>query len=364
MADARSNASDELVIVKDGKLVGDWTFTKARAPIQTMSITKSILSLGVGTLVDAGKLRLRQPVSDFYAEWGKGEYAKITLYDLLTHSAGIAEGEHTLDIYRSRSFVDFTLKSTLDHEPGTHYRYSNRGANLVSGIIGKASGMRTDRYLDKVLFKPLGITNWWWSRDRAGTPHGLAGLHLVPRDLARIGELIDGDGQWGDKQLVSQRWLARSTRTLAKVQPDNRRLGLYWWLVPAWTRVVVDDAVVDKWRVAGVDAAFIAKVAPIRGKVFHSASAFVAALRALFNDPKLREWTDNTTKKDLADAHFEYGPLVGTYSEGTLGQFVVVLPRDHLVAVRMRRMPKDAAERDDPDKAFPDFVERVQGLLQ
>ena len=67
---------------------------------------------------------------------------------------------------------------------------------------------------------------------------------------------------------------------------------------------------------------------------------------------------------DVPDARFEFGPSVGAYAEGTLGQYLVVLPRDRLVAVRMRREPKNLALRNDPEQTFPDFVERVRGLVE
>ncbi|MEB2343289.1 MAG: serine hydrolase [Deltaproteobacteria bacterium] len=362
--DARANGSDELVLVKDGVLVGDWVFTAGRAPIQTMSITKSVLSLAVGVLVDAGKLDLDQPVSTWFPEWKSGAHAKITVRHLLSHTSGLSEPERTVELYRSRDFVAHALARPVEREPGTEFHYSNEGANLVSAVIARVSGERADRFVARTLFAPLGIGDFWWSLDRAGNAHGLAGLHLRPRELARLGELIDRRGRWEGRQIVSEGWLERSTAQLASVQPNSKRLGLFWWLAPAWTRVEVDDATVARWRDAGVDAAFIERVAPVRGKVFPSASALAAELRALFGDPALKEWTLQTTERGVPDARFDFGPIDGVYSAGTLGQYLVVLPRDHLVAVRMRRAPKGRPDPHAPDPAFPDFVERVQGLLR
>ncbi|MFC1642989.1 serine hydrolase [Myxococcota bacterium] len=80
--DARTSFSDELVILKDGELIGQWQFTDERSPIETMSITKSVLSLAVGTLVDNGRLRLEQPVHELYPEWRQGRTREITLLHL------------------------------------------------------------------------------------------------------------------------------------------------------------------------------------------------------------------------------------------------------------------------------------------
>lgn len=363
VADAKDRDSAELVILKDGKLIGDWRFSKSRAPIQTMSITKSVLALAIGCLVDAGKLHVDEPVYRFFPRWKSKPYRNVTLYDLMTHSSGLEWARNTLPIYRSKNFVEMTLASKLVHKPGTYYHYSNRGANLVSGIVGKASGMRTDRYVNQVIFRPLGITHWWWQKDHAGQPQGMAGLHLEPRDLAKIGELVRLEGEYDGKRVVSAKWIRRATAEPAKVQPTSRRLGLLWWLVPAWTRITITKHVLDGWQKAGVDAAFIDRARPLLGKTFHSTHAFLDALREAYEDPHLERFRKTIWQHDLPDAKFDLGPTVGSYSEGTLGQFVVILPRDGLVAVRMRREPKRRRDRHDPRLDFVDFVERVQGLV-
>lgn len=362
--DARANDSAELVLVKDGELIGDWRFTKARGPIPIMSITKSILSLVIGSLIDRGKLRLDQPVHELYPEWDAGRKRDVTLLHLLTHTSGLDEGKGTFEIYRQRSFVKFTLASDIVFEPGTHYRYSNRAFNLVSGIIGKASGRPTDRYVDEVLLQPLGIRDYVWSRDRTGQAHGLAGLHLLPRDLLKIGELLLHEGAYAGRQIVSREWVHRSLSLGSATQPTNRRKGLGWTLIPDYTQVRVDQEIVAGWRGAGADEAFIAKTAPLVGRRFDSLPSFVRTLQRLFDDPKLTEWNQNTWQRAVPDARFEFGPIVGAYAEGTLGQYLVIVPRDRLVAVRMRREPKNRALRNDPERSFPDFVERVRGLVE
>jgi CubicO group peptidase (beta-lactamase class C family) len=360
--DAEASDSDGLVIVKDGELVGQWLFGKPNGPIETMSITKSVIGLAVGTLVDAGKLQVDETVSSIYPEWRSDDRKQITILELLTHSSGLEEGDSTAPIYRSHDWVRFTLKSKLIHPPGTHFEYSNRAANLLSGIVEKVSGMPTDEYVKKALFAPLGIRDFSWTHDKAGHAGGMAGLHLRPRDLAKLGELVESDGKHDGRQLVSADWVRSSTRELAPVQPANKRLGRLWWLMPEWSTRVIDDGVIAAWRAAGVSETFIEKVSPLEDRSFSSTPALLAALGGIFGDD-LSEWNETTWKRDLPDVHFDFGPLVGVYAAGTLGQYLVVLPRDRLVVARMRRAPKVWKDRDNPKKTMPDFVERVLGLL-
>ncbi len=363
IADARATGSDDLVLIKDDQLVGEWHFKGPRAPIQTMSLTKSVLSLLVGTLIDAGKLKLETPLSEFFPEWRSGEKQRITLFHLLSHSSGLEEGKTARAIYRSPNFVDFTLRSKLLFEPGTHYEYSNRAANLLSALIGKAARMPTDRYAAKVLFLPLGIERYEWEKDRAGNVQGLAGLKLLPRDVAKLGELVLAHGSWRGQSIVSAAWIERSTSLPVPVQPTNKRLALLWWLIPEWTKVRIDEGIVAAWREAGTDPEFLAKVAPLVGRTFDSVHDFVASLRTTFDDPKLVAWAAATYERGVPDARFEFGPITGVYSAGTLGQYLVVVPRDRMVAVRMRRGPASGDERDEVAKTFPDFVDRARGLV-
>jgi hypothetical protein len=215
-----------------------------------------------------------------------------------------------------------------------------------------------------VLFEPLGIREYYWALDRAGHPQGLAGLHLLPRDLVKLGELVLDGGMWRGRRIVSADWIRRATAELAAVQPTNKRLGFLWWLIADWTRVTIDETTLAGWRAAGTGEAFVAKVAPLVGRRFDSVPAFVQTLREAFDDPKLEEWNETTWKRGIAEARFEFGPIVGSYAAGSLGQYLVILPRHRLVAVRMRRAPENPAERHKVSHSFPDFIERVRALLR
>jgi len=88
--DAEATHSDALVLLQRGALVGEWYFGRERVPILTMSCTKPIVSLVIGTLLEDGTLAsLDQPVCDFYPEWRQGRKRAITLRHLLNHTSGL-----------------------------------------------------------------------------------------------------------------------------------------------------------------------------------------------------------------------------------------------------------------------------------
>jgi CubicO group peptidase (beta-lactamase class C family) len=361
LEEARQNGSDALLVLQHGDLIGQ--LPGPLQPIQSMSITKSVLALLVGCLVDQGKLTLDRPVSPLFPSWSGDRQERVRVLHLLTHSSGIEEGASTRDIYASRSFVDHALGSPITHEPGTHYEYGNRASNLLAGVIERAAGIPLEALARRCLFEPLDIERYSWSRDRAGKAHGLAGLHLLPRDLARIGELVLGEGKWNGKRLISRELVLRATLEPAPLQPPHRRLALLWWLVPAWIERTIDAEIIAGWRAAGVEPAMIEQLEPLEGKRFGSTMEFISELRERTGDRKLGAFEAAIWKAKLPDARYAFGPIVATSAQGSLGQWLVVVPEHRLVAVRMRRAPKTAAERAEIDNAFPDFPARVLGLV-
>ena len=73
---------------------------------------------------------------------------------------------------------------------GTLYNYNGGGTAVLAQILAERVGISLPDYARKVLFEPLGITNWEWPNDVRGRPLAFAGLRLRSRDLARIGRMV------------------------------------------------------------------------------------------------------------------------------------------------------------------------------
>src|SRR5690606_5303730 len=153
--------SSALVVIQRGELLSE-AGRGVGEPIQTMSITKSVLALLVGCLVDRKKLTLDQPVHEWFDVWQSERQKRVTVRHLLTHTSGLKECKRTYDIYASRDFVAHALRSPLLHDPGTQHEYGNRAANVHAGVIARAAGKRTDLFAKECLFEPLRITRWQW----------------------------------------------------------------------------------------------------------------------------------------------------------------------------------------------------------
>jgi CubicO group peptidase (beta-lactamase class C family) len=208
----------------------------ARTKHDLQSITKSVVALLVGVALDRGIIKnVDAPLLSFfpeYADLNTPERERITLRDLLTMQAGLdwpvrpylsmaRKVDAAPDPYR------LVLQQPMVAKPGEKWRYNNGVAELIGGVVQKATGRRLDEFAKDVLFEPLGITDWEWGRMASGDPGASWGLRLRPRDLAKIGQLILDQGSWRGRQIVSADWIKEMT--LPRVVRPKFSYAYLWW---------------------------------------------------------------------------------------------------------------------------------------
>jgi CubicO group peptidase (beta-lactamase class C family) len=349
--------SDAVVILKDGRLVRDLRFGQAPAPIESGSVAKSVVGVAIGHLLYTGQISsLDEPVANWYPEWKSGAKQAVTLRHLMNHTSGLEAAADTAAIDASSDVVQQALDSPLAHPPGSRFFYNNKAVNLLAGIVEKVTHRKLDEYMRDEIFAPLGITHFSWMRDPAGNPQVFAGLALDARDLARIGQLMLADGVYDGKRLLSAEFVRDS---VGPAQPFSPTSGLLWWVIPEWTRMVVDQPLLDGWRKDGVDPKLIEAVAPLAGREISREELFTTLDRSFGHAEAIAAWVHDITERGLATPRVTHGPLVGFDANGGLGQYLVVIPASHLVAVRQIRRSSFQSGGDD----FEDFPDMVRALV-
>jgi CubicO group peptidase (beta-lactamase class C family) len=200
------------------------------------SCTKSIASLLIGIAIDKGYIKsVDNKILDFFpgdknlktSDWGK-----VTLRHILTMSSGI-DWNDELDrkIHSPGEKIFKTIfQRDIKNEPGTVFDYKSADADLISVIIKNTTGMYADKFAEKYLFRPLGITDYDWHFNKQnGNPLMDGSLMLHPRDMAKIGMLVLNKGKWKGMQIVSGDWIEESTTKYFKVDPVFN-YGYLWWL--------------------------------------------------------------------------------------------------------------------------------------
>jgi CubicO group peptidase (beta-lactamase class C family) len=230
---------DEVPVSFLGIRVEDVTFD-ANALHSLKSVSKSVSSLVVGIAIDQGLIRsVDEPILSFFPELADirtPETDRLLLRHALSMTLGLqwveampgnnlANDENRM--YISGDACRYVLTRPVVAPPGEQFFYSTGALALISAIVRKTTGQPLDEFARAHLFKPLGISGEQWNRIGRDTDAG-GGLHLRPRDIARIGQLVLDGGRWNDRQIVSKAWIDISTSPLIKAT-DGEDYGYLWW---------------------------------------------------------------------------------------------------------------------------------------
>src|SRR5690349_21955493 len=84
----------------------------------------------------------------------------------------------------------------LVNEPGTKYRYTSYGYNLLGALIEEVSKQPYGTYMTENVWKPLGMTATMMDDPRAIIPHRVDGYVLEDNKLRRS-EYVDISSRFG-----------------------------------------------------------------------------------------------------------------------------------------------------------------------
>ena len=231
-AQARAGNSNCLVVVRDGKLAGEWYFrgTGPNTAQDVFSATKSVASTLVGIAQDDGDLRIGDSASRWIPQWRNTRSQVVTVRDLLSMDSG-REWSPLTDYVRLLAAPDrtaFAIGLGQAAAPGTVWAYNNSAVQTLDRVLARATGQAVTVFAARRLLRPLGMTHTALATDDAGNAQLFEGMRSTCRDMARFGVLMLNHGRWGGRQIVSSAWVARATG------PPSTRLnagyGYLWWL--------------------------------------------------------------------------------------------------------------------------------------
>jgi CubicO group peptidase (beta-lactamase class C family) len=298
-----------VVVMKAGRIIAEryGDGIEPQTPLLGFSMTKSVISALVGVLVRQGKLKLDGPAP--VAAWQNPDDPRhaITVDQLLRHTAGLALGSSlqtslgsAFEPVNRMKFTEddmaaYAASMPLATAPGTAWNYHDGNTILLAHLIRNAAGGRPAdalAFARRELFAPLGMRHVTLQLDGAGTIEGSSEMLAPARDWARFGQLYLDDGVAGGRRILPEGWVSYS----ASATPH------------AWV---------------GIGAGFWT----------NQGDSFGATLRVKHGWPR--------------DALF---------AKGTLGQYVIAIPSERLVIVRLGRTPNAPPEADGVFELVRDVV--------
>jgi CubicO group peptidase (beta-lactamase class C family) len=151
------------------------------------SITKQFTAASILLLEERGKLKtddlVKVYMSDAPAAWDK-----ITIFNLLTHTSGIANFTSFPDYQATEALPTTPAKlvarfrdKPLDFQPGEKWSYSNSGYALLGYVIEKASGETYEKFVQENIFTPLGMKDSGYDSNSAIIPRRASGYAPGPK---------------------------------------------------------------------------------------------------------------------------------------------------------------------------------------
>ncbi|BDC48972.1 serine hydrolase [Bryobacterales bacterium F-183] len=234
--DAEKIAGANVLVLQNGRPVYEksfgWSDKEAKrkmAPdtlFRIASQTKAITSAAIMTLVEEGKVGINEPVGNFIPSFKKATVAQvenngikfvdvkrpITVFDLLTHSAGISYGReaHVAALYEAKELgakagngwytADKTepVCDTMEtlgtipfvRQPGEAFVYGYN-TDILGCIVEKASGMPLDQYVAKKITGPLGMKNTFFYVPTAERER-LAAVYMTGTNMGKAERAPEG----------------------------------------------------------------------------------------------------------------------------------------------------------------------------
>ena len=255
----------QIVVIKNNEIVysDNWNDYEKDDCTHIMSATKSIISLLIGIALDKEQIgsvddKVLNYFPDYKVKRGEKTIFEVTIKHLLTMRAPYKCKYDPWSKVCSSNNWTFAALDFLGGRKGLtdEFNYQTVCLHVLSGILYKATNMKTVDYANEYLFKPLGIKNyinylaetaeehklftigkfpkgniWFCDTHGLGTPG--YGLCMSAEDMAKIGLLCLNKGFYDNNQIISSSWIEEMTksRTVESKIFRGMEYGYLWWII-------------------------------------------------------------------------------------------------------------------------------------
>ena len=221
--------TDAWLVTRGGVAIAEeyaWPMKPARRHM-LFSVSKSIVSIVVGALADAGLLRVDDLVTTHVPALGKSGYAGATIRDLLDMRSGVKFSEEYLEdgseIRRLFEAVDFAPRTptsahgikdfltglTSEREHGSSFVYRSCETDVLAWVCENVVGRPFAVVASEFVWSRIGAAHAAQvCQDRWGGSIADGAISTTLRDLGRFGEMIARGGVNADgTRVVSEAWV-------------------------------------------------------------------------------------------------------------------------------------------------------------
>lgn len=202
-------------------------------PHRMFSVSKSMVGLAVGILLDEGRIRLSDRLAEYFQddlpEHPDERLLRLTLRDTLRMATCY---ERT--VYREGVDDDWARAFFLGaptHEPGTVFHYDTSASQVLGALVRRRSGISVLDFLEARVYRKIGANDQkGWLTDPSGECQGGTGLFLSLRDLEKTALFVMAGGGG----LISDDFLKEMTRKQIDTPPDLQPEGSFGYGYQCW----------------------------------------------------------------------------------------------------------------------------------
>lgn len=215
-----------IVVISEGKLLIEEYFngTDRNTLHDPRSVGKSFASTLMGMAIDDGHIKNEEvtlgALYDLkqYAHFSP-QKAAVKIKDLLTMRSAFDGSDSNSDspgneenMYPTDNWVKFALDLPMDARKtnGKQWDYFTAGVVLLGDILNTAVPGGLEKYADRRLFQPLGISRYRWQYTPQKVPNTAGSLQLSALDFAKYGQLYQNKGQWNGRRILSKKWVDKT----------------------------------------------------------------------------------------------------------------------------------------------------------
>ena len=243
--------TNALLLMKDGKIVSEIyrNNTNAATRFIAFSMTKSVTSILIGCALAEQRIRsLDDPITQYLPELKQGAYNGVTIRQILQMRSGVdyeerydfgnpgtAARNHELALVENVvRFADAARTIARKQPPGEAWQYKTLDTAVLGWLLERvSSGSTVAAYTAQRLWEKLGAeSDAFYIMDGApgvGREFSGAGLNATLRDFARFGLMVLNGGEANGRRIVSQEWIAESTRSTGQ-KANEPGYGYQWWM--------------------------------------------------------------------------------------------------------------------------------------
>lgn len=242
--------SSSMVIASKGRVVFEWGNTKKKLTIH--SIRKPLISALYGIYIEKGIIDTSATL------------ASLKIDDIEPRLSNNEKSAKIIDLLRSRSGVYHNAAADAkgmtanrperdSYKPGENFYYNNWDFNVLGAILEQKTGKTLYELMDEEIAKKIGMTEYkgrfsiidgedsnavipdtdgFYQYEKSKSKYPAYHFRLSAIDLAKFGQLYLNEGKWNCKQIISKKWIEKSTKAYSIINNDyGIGYGLLWFVL-------------------------------------------------------------------------------------------------------------------------------------